>query len=275
MVARSGTHRYLVELGYDGSGFAGWARQPGRRTVEGELRSAVVRLGLAASEEEAGIAIASRTDRGVNARGNAMTISSRLGPQELLRALHGVSEDIFFSRIATVPEEFRVRSALERRYRYWERPGSEVPALWKEAAALFRGTVDVRSFGRGLGTAGPVWRDFHSLGASSEADWVIVDLRAPSFVWGMVRKIISALRQLETGRLTVDRLASALRGERTISLPLAEPERLVLWEVSYPVPWTHHAAVRSRRTDPFHSLVVAAAARKEILARIRPGTSAP
>ncbi|HEY6238704.1 MAG TPA: tRNA pseudouridine(38-40) synthase TruA, partial [Thermoplasmata archaeon] len=57
--------RWLVRFGYDGSGFAGWARQPGRRTVEGELHEGIVRAKVAASAEAARPRVASRTDRGV------------------------------------------------------------------------------------------------------------------------------------------------------------------------------------------------------------------
>ena len=65
----------------------------------------------------------------------------------------------------------------------------------------------------------------------------MVEVRAPSFVWGMVRKIVASFREVEAGRVSVDRLEAALHGRARLTLPMAEPERLVLWEVEYPSPW--------------------------------------
>ncbi len=66
-----------------------------------------------------------------------------------------------------------------------------------------------------------------------------VDVVAPSFVWGMVRKIIGALREVDLGRISTARLASALAGKERLTLPMAEPEPLVLWDVEYPIEWAY------------------------------------
>jgi tRNA U38,U39,U40 pseudouridine synthase TruA len=72
----------------------------------------------------------------------------------------------------------------------------------------------------------------------SRGGWFVVDIRAPSFVWGMVRKIIAALRKVEDGSLSLARLEEVLAGKRRLTLPLAEPDGLVLWDVRYPVRWS-------------------------------------
>src|SRR5215467_6335167 len=59
--------RVRFDIGYDGTGFSGWARQPGRRTVQETLEDALARvLGL---PEPAPLTVAGRTDAGVHARG--------------------------------------------------------------------------------------------------------------------------------------------------------------------------------------------------------------
>src|SRR5262249_62376152 len=59
--------RVGFDIGYDGTGFSGWARQPGRRTVQETLEDALSRvLGL---PEPAPLTVAGRTDAGVHARG--------------------------------------------------------------------------------------------------------------------------------------------------------------------------------------------------------------
>ena len=168
-----------------------------------------------------------------------MTLPSRLSPTALLRALNGIAPDIWFTATTEVSDEFRVRKASRRVYRYFEpAPGHDFEA-WQETARRFAGSVDVRSLGRGLPTATPVWRSIESVTVTLRAGGAMVEVRAPSFVWGMVRKIISALREVEAGRVSKTQLESALRGRTRLTLPLAEPERLVLWDVEYPILWQH------------------------------------
>ncbi|MGP8158836.1 MAG: tRNA pseudouridine synthase A [Thermoplasmata archaeon] len=230
--------RWLVRFGYDGRSFAGWARQPGLRTVEGELLRGLVRLGVAPSAEAARVAVASRTDRGVSARANAFVVSTDLPSGVLLLSLNGISTELTCSAATPVSEEFRVRGATRRTYRYFEPLGAYHPERWERAARLFSGTIDVRSFGRGLPAGVPVLRSVESITVTSVKGGLMVEIRAPSFVWGMVRKVIAALREYDAGRLTLVRLEAALKGQVRLTLPMAEPEGLVLWEVEYPVPWT-------------------------------------
>ncbi|MGA7861875.1 MAG: tRNA pseudouridine synthase A [Thermoplasmata archaeon] len=231
--------RWLVRFGYDGAGFAGWARQPGLRTVEGVLREGIPRTGVVPTIEAAGLAVASRTDRGVSARGNALTLTTALPAMAVLRALNGIAPEIFFTAISQVPLEFSARAASGRRYRYFEPAGEHHLERWQDAAAKFRGEVDVRSFGRDLPAERPAVRTIEAVRVHrAGARWLVVDVRAPSFVWGMVRKIIAALRKVDEGTLSLARLEGALRGEHRLTLPLAEPEGLVLWDVTYPVQWS-------------------------------------
>lgn len=230
--------RWLVRFGYDGLRLAGWARQPGLRTVEGELLRGFVRLGVVSSPEEARLAVASRTDRGVSARANAFAVTTDLSSEVLLRSLNGISTEIMCTAAAPVADDFRVRRAVRRTYRYFEPLGEHDPIRWERAARLFHGSVDVRSFGRGLPAGAPVERTVDSVAITVTNGGIVVEVRAPSFVWGMVRKMIAAMREHDAGRLPLTRLEAALKGRTRLTLPLAEPEGLVLWDVEYPFPWT-------------------------------------
>lgn len=231
------TTRFLVRFGYDGRSFLGWARQPGLPTVEGEIDRGIVRHRLPVSR--APVLVASRTDRGVSAVGNALVLESELSGPALLRALNGFSPKIFFTRATPVPESFRVRSATRRVYRYFEPHSPTNPELWRQAARMISGRIDARSFGRGLPSASPQWRTVEAVEVVSPvADWTI-EVRAPSFVWGMVRKLVAALREVDSGRLSLARLAAALAGESRLTLPMAEPEPLVLWDVEFPLEWEY------------------------------------
>jgi tRNA pseudouridine38-40 synthase len=183
--------------------------------------------------------VASRTDRGVSAVGNALVVSSDLSGSALLRSLNGISTSIFFTRAVAVDASFRVRRARRRVYRYFEPMPPAHPDLWADAAGLFRGEIDVRSLGRGLPIDRPAWRTVESVIVTESGSGPRIDVIAPSFVWGMVRKIVGALREIDAGRLVLAQLQHALAGEQRLTLPLAEPEPLVLWEVDLPVEWSH------------------------------------
>jgi tRNA pseudouridine38-40 synthase len=226
----------LVRFGYDGAPFAGWARQPGLRSVEGEIRRGLGRVGIDVAAS--GLEVASRTDRGVSARANALALRAPTTGTELLRRLNGIDPDLVFTAAAPIPEEFRVRRATRRVYRYYDGGPCPDAASRDAAARLFVGTVDVRSFGRSIASDAPAWRTVESVVVVPEGEASRIEVRAPSFVWGMVRKIVGALREVDAGRLTLPRLRAALAGTARLTLPMAEPEPLVLWEVEYDRPWT-------------------------------------
>src|SRR5437764_13004839 len=77
-----------LDLGYDGTDFHGWARQPGVRTVEGELETAIGRV----LGEVPRLSVAGRTDAGVHAAGQvaSFTAPDTLEPERVWRALNGM-----------------------------------------------------------------------------------------------------------------------------------------------------------------------------------------
>ncbi|MEO5831815.1 MAG: tRNA pseudouridine(38-40) synthase TruA [Nakamurella sp.] len=138
-VPGAATVRLRLDLGYDGTDFSGWAAQPGRRTVAGELSAALEVL----FRRPVPLAVAGRTDAGVHAVGQVahvdvdptvlagMARRPRDGVEEpadpleggafgLLRRLAGLlDDDVRVRRIAVAPEGFDARfSALRRHYRY-------------------------------------------------------------------------------------------------------------------------------------------------------------
>jgi tRNA pseudouridine38-40 synthase len=151
-----------LTLEYDGTGFAGWAAQPGLRTVEGILRAGLDELYPAWS----GLAVAGRTDAGVHARGQVASYEAEGGPPpaRAAAALNAVlPEDVAVIAGEAAPPGFHARvSARSRSYRYrvWRRktpsPFEHRRALWwprpldeervAESAALLVGEHDFRAF---------------------------------------------------------------------------------------------------------------------------------
>ena len=232
---RGGTmRRWLLRFGYSGLSFGGWARQPGIRTVEGVLLSALRRRGIGSTPAETHLEVASRTDRGVSARGNALILSTPIDGDSLLKRLNSISPEIFFTAASEVTSDFRVRNASRRVYRYHDPGETSDEGHWRQAAGRFHGEVDVRSFGRGIAPQSPPRRRIESVTVSFVPGGRVIEVCAPSFVWGMVRKIVGALHEVTAGRLSIEQLDSAISGEERLTLPLAPAEGLVLWSVEYP-----------------------------------------
>ncbi|MGO9889660.1 MAG: tRNA pseudouridine(38-40) synthase TruA [Solirubrobacteraceae bacterium] len=101
-------------LEYDGSGFAGWAKQPGLRTVQAELERA---LGVVLRVPSVSLTVAGRTDAGVHARGQ---VASYAGPVVSLRSLNALlPSDVAVLSCAAVPDGFDARhDATSRAYCY-------------------------------------------------------------------------------------------------------------------------------------------------------------
>src|SRR5919204_904813 len=117
------TARLLIE--YDGSDFAGWARQPGLRSVQETLEDGLERV----LRRTVQLTVAGRTDAGVHARGQ---VASHDGEPAAARALNGVlPPDVRVLESVEAREGFDARrDALSRTYRY--------RVFTREAASAFQ-----------------------------------------------------------------------------------------------------------------------------------------
>ncbi|HEX3736140.1 MAG TPA: tRNA pseudouridine synthase A, partial [Solirubrobacterales bacterium] len=106
-----------LDIEYDGSGFRGWARQPGLRTVQGVLEAALGQVLRA----EVQLTVAGRTDTGVHALGQVASFETAAPlPPDLARNLNGVTpDDVAVRGAAAVADGFDARrDARSRSYLY-------------------------------------------------------------------------------------------------------------------------------------------------------------
>ena len=206
-----------LTLEYDGTGFAGWAAQPGLRTVEAELRAALDRV----FPHWGGLAVAGRTDAGVHALGQvaSLTVEGGPPPERTGAALNSVlPEDVAVVAAAHAPEGFHARFAARARsyrYRIWRRstasPFELRRALWhprrldvdrlRESAALLEGEHDFRAF-----TPSDTEHDVF-VRVVETADWqesgevVTFAITADSFLRHMVRTLVGTMLELPPERV--------------------------------------------------------------------------
>jgi tRNA pseudouridine38-40 synthase len=142
--ASAGFTRIRLDIAYDGGNFNGWTKQPGLRTVQGELEAALAII-FGRRGTPPTLTVAGRTDAGVHATGQVAHLDISLeqlnwltrprgkrvlapggvrfdGPTALGRRLNGIAgldTDVYVSRAVVAPEGFDARfSAIWRRYEY-------------------------------------------------------------------------------------------------------------------------------------------------------------
>lgn len=241
---------YRLDLGYDGSGFSGYAVQKGVRTVQAVLEESLFRI-----TGPVVTTVAGRTDAGVHARGQVVSFVTPkdLDVDRTARSLNKmVREEIAIWGCRRVPDNFNARfSALSRTYRYrlanvpvldpmvrhmvWHVRYQLDFGLMNMAAKHFTGLHDFASFCRradGRSTERNVFR----------ADWtldpvdgrLVFEITASSFCRHMVRSLVALCVEAGRGRLDPDAVPDIMAAlDRNAACGAAPPEGLTLWEVEY------------------------------------------
>ena len=222
-------NRYLVKIAYLGSDFYGSQAQPGFKTVEGDVMENL-RFVTKLPREEIRLGFSSRTDRGVNALGNAITFRSDIPAETLLKALNAVSDSIFYKSICQVDDGFNVRYASSRSYSYvLPRKDLDVE-LVRQCGELFVGKHDFLRFCRPEGK--PTELTVNSVNVREFGDVLIVDFNARYFLWNMIRRMVAAMHSVGCGNSSLEDVRRALGGE-PMTFGNARPDALTLLDVAY------------------------------------------
>lgn len=240
---------YRLDIAYDGSGFRGYARQAGQRTVQGELETALA----AFLKTTVDTAVAGRTDAGVHACNQVVSFShaDNVDLDRLARAINGiVGPEISVFAASRAADDFNARfSAVWRRYRYridtrpshdpltrhfvWHAGRDLEVAAMTEAARAFVGEHDFSSFCRSVEARSNVRRVTEVV--LDESDGLIdVWIQANAFCHQMVRSIVGYLfdvgRGFSDGASVKDVIAAR---DRSLVATVAPAHGLTLWEVGY------------------------------------------
>ncbi|MGN6216142.1 MAG: tRNA pseudouridine(38-40) synthase TruA [Solirubrobacterales bacterium] len=238
-----------LDIEYDGAGFRGWAKQPGLRTVQGELETALATVLREAVE----LTVAGRTDTGVHARGQvASFIAATEPPGDLMRRLNGIGpDDVAVTAAGVVADGFDARrDATARTYRYRllarsaPSPFELGKALWwphridREAldacAAELVGSHNFTAFTPTQTDHVRFERNVLEARWESEGDVLVFLVTADAFMRNMVRVLVGTQLEVASGRRSVENFAQLLQGApRTEAGDTAPPHGLYLESVVY------------------------------------------
>jgi tRNA pseudouridine38-40 synthase len=264
--------RIRLDLAYDGEGFTGWAKQPGLRTVQGELEAALATIFRRVGPPPK-LSVAGRTDVGVHATGQVAHVElddaqiidldrpRRGGPaprglDALVRRLNGIAGaagDVQVQRATVAPAGFDARfSAVWRRYDYriadaaalrdprrrgyelWHPTALDLDEMDAAARSLL-GLHDFASFCRPREGATTI-RTLQEFAWERDADGVLVArVRADAFCHSMVRALVGACLAAGDGKLNAARVTELRESAaRTSEFVVVPAKGLTLVEVGYP-----------------------------------------
>jgi tRNA pseudouridine38-40 synthase len=260
----SGFRRLRIDLSYDGTNYAGWAKQPDQKTLQGSIEEVLERL----VRTPVATVVAGRTDAGVHATGQVLHADipefvepSRYRPEEDIwdfdhfkfRLNQMLEEDIRVDEVSAAPVNFDARfSASARHYRYklldgnrdlaplkrfdaatWFRPLDI--ALMNQASAPLLGKHDFFTFCR-YREGATTLRTLLEFSWSRDVDgFVICDIAADGFGWNMVRNLVGAAVCVGEGRFPVSWMGEILEANERVSDSYVFPARgLTLVQVDYP-----------------------------------------
>lgn len=245
---------YRIDLAYDGSGFHGYASNPGVRTVQDELdRALATVIGSKVSTTVAG-----RTDAGVHAARQVVSFEAGAGldTDRLGRSMSAMlAPEVAVRSVSPAPDGFDARfSAVSRTYRYQvdDRPAADPllrHSVWhvespldteamSAAAAAFVGEHDFASFCRsddGKTTVRRVtsarwWRE----DGPGSPGLLVFEITANAFCHQMVRSLVALSVEIGRGRVPVSAIPQIFEARnRNAARGAAPPHGLTLWEVEY------------------------------------------
>jgi len=241
----------LVE--YEGTGFAGWAVQPERRTVEGVLSEALSTV----LRQPVKMSVAGRTDAGVHASGQVVSFRAQTELRPALisyKTTAALPKDVALRRCVAVQDDFdarrdarsrtyeyrlfndEIRSPLQRHHAGYAPQRLDLNLL-QGAARLVEGTHDFRAFTPQKGYHVRFERIVTRSRWSRHDDLLRYRISADSFLYGMVRALVGTMLEVAGGKRDLtefDRLLSG--GKRSEAGPAVTSRGLTLVGVDYDDP---------------------------------------
>ncbi|MXP67295.1 tRNA pseudouridine(38-40) synthase TruA [Pantoea sp. Aalb] len=243
--------KIALGIEYDGSGYYGWQRQKSVPSIQEKLEKALSII----ANHNINVFCAGRTDVGVHSIGQVVhfrTTAQRTESAWTLGVNSNLPHDIAIRWVKIVPEEFHARfSAIARRYLYLiynQRLRSAILSKgithfyypldtekMHRAGQCLIGMNDFTSFRAMHCQSHTPWRNLMHMNIIRQGSYVIVDIKANSFVYHMVRNIVGSLIEIGCGKQTEGWMAKLLFAKnRYLAASTAKASGLYLVSVDYP-----------------------------------------
>ena len=240
--------RTALKIGYIGTNFHGFQRQPDVRTVEEELIYHLRKLDYIDELKKSRFRIAGRTDAGVHSLGNVISFQSEkeVRVNEINNSL---PDDIQILAKAPVRYAFKPRYAQMRQYRYLLFQDLDIDKL-NEVAELFKGTHNFTNFTKrfqktttrtidDIKITKVELDDYHKREFPNLHDTIapiFIDIYGESFLWNMVRKMMRVFVDVAQDRMSLDDVRDLLNPPENsprASIKVMEAEYLILMDIQY------------------------------------------
>ena len=240
--------RTALKIGYIGTNFHGFQRQPDLRTVEEELIYHLRKLDYIDDLKKSRFRIAGRTDAGVHSLGNVISFQSEKDVR-VNEINNSLPDDIQILASAPVRYAFKPRYAQMRQYRYMLFQDLDIDKL-RECAEIFKGTHNFTNFTKrfqktttrtidDIKVTKVDLEDYHKREFPNLHDTlspIFIDIYGESFLWNMVRKMMRAFVDVAIGKMTLDEVQDLLNPPQDApraNIKVMEAEYLILMDIQY------------------------------------------
>ena len=240
--------RTALKIGYIGTNFHGFQRQPDLRTVEEELIYHLRKLHYIDDLKKSRFRIAGRTDAGVHSLGNVISFQSEKEVQ-VNEINHSLPDDIQILAKAPVRYGFKPRYAKQRQYRYILFDDLDTNKL-NEVADVFKGTHNFTNFTKrfqktptrtidDIKITKVDLDDYHKEEFPNLHDTlspIFVDIYGESFLWNMVRKMMRIFVDYAIDKIDLNQVETLLNPPKDSpreSIKVMPPDYLILMDIEY------------------------------------------
>ncbi|WP_457562616.1 tRNA pseudouridine(38-40) synthase TruA [Caminibacter pacificus] len=232
-------------ISYDGSKFYGMQKQPGKKTIQGEIEHALTKLNIISEVKHAG-----RTDRGVHALNQVISFDSPYywEIEKLQNSLNKILHPyIHIKKLSKATQNFNPRfDAKKRSYRYLISPifsphtadyvtyypkNINYPLL-KEALRILKGRNNFEYFAKKGSSVNSYVREIYHTDIFEYKNLTVIKIVGNGFLRGQIRIIVDFLLKINEDVLSLNDLKAQLNG-KLISKHLAPPNGLYLERIWY------------------------------------------
>lgn len=250
-------HRYLLEIEYIGTSYAGSQKQPKEQpnttkrivTVQDEVEKAISTL----TKTKTKTIFSGRTDAGVHAKGQIAHFDTELelNPSKFVNSMNGLlPKDISIKELKKVEKTFHAQKSAKARYYRYTIANRAQRSAWDENCLLVRYPLDIERMNKSLSyllgehdftsfkkvrTSNPAKIcNMYKAEASRNGDFVYIDFIADRFLYNMIRSIVGTLLLIERNSLAPETLKDILDSrDKTKAGSTISPEGLALVKVIY------------------------------------------